>query len=311
MSNPLAALASRLGWTADQQYGYNTGLYGVTSAPAATTSITATSLKDRALGVLAASSRWLPGIGVTAAVIAAILLVLVVIHYTYRPIFRFSPESSGIIRVPFTSTGAAAATYWTADSDKVIADATTPLGTHTTYNYSIALDIIISNPMEGIGAYRPIFVRGPAGTRGRGSTIQAALGDHNLAIVADKDKNDLIVSTQVVAPSGETELISALIHNVPIQQPFTIAVVLGVGYLEVYMNGKLRQTKSFLSVPRAIAGPLSPPAAELAGFAKVRNLRVWAEPASPAVIRDLAAPSRAIFGELVGISSITTAVCSA
>jgi hypothetical protein len=284
MSNPLNRLIKQLGYTGP--------IFANTTAPAAgapapapagaSMSVPSLSIPSLALPSLQA---WLKPLGIIAGILAVITVILLVIHYTYRPIFKTHPDSQGIIKVPFTSSGAKK--FWEGADPVPIADSSVTLDRSITHNYSLTLDIIVLDPLKNITQYTPIFTRSGTGH------IPTFPGNHNIAITLDKGKNDLIIST-----ATEDTFESAILPNIPIRQPFTVGIVLGSNYMEVYMNGKLRQTKAFASVPRPISGVMTPPTAAAADVVKVKNLRIWPSAVSPAVMRDIGAPETSLFGDI-------------
>jgi hypothetical protein len=243
---------------------------------------------------------WVKKIGVIAAILALVIGILLVIHYTVRPIFKFTPDSGGIIPVPFAKTGATS--YWTSTRDSLtpLVDKDTPIS-EIPYNYSFAVDIILVDPTRSTDSYRPLLIRsgngGQAPATISGTTpLHASLGNVNVALVLERNTNDLRVTTTLNTAARSRENI--VIRNIPIGTPFTVGVTLGSNYMEVYMNGKLYETKTFVGNPGEFVGTISPPAEANTDIARVRNLRIWPRVVSPNVMRELPVPSVSDFKNL-------------
>jgi hypothetical protein len=246
-----------------------------------------------ATALTAATGRtWVQKIGIIATIVVLVIAVLLVVHYTIRPIFKFTPDNGGIIPVPFAKTGATG--YWAKIRDTApLADKKTVIS-EIPYNYSFAADIILIDPIRSNDSYRPILVRGsqiPAAIGG--SSLHAGLGDVNVALVLEKNTNDLRVTTTLNNPTRSKENI--LIRNIPIGTPFTVGVILASNYMEVYMNGKLYETKTFVANPGEFVSTIFPPAEENADIFRIRNLRIWPRVVSPNIMRELPAPSLSDF----------------
>jgi hypothetical protein len=274
MSNPLNTLMSQL-----KSLGYLPP--GTAPAPGLTTPATGRSLLQK--------------IGVIATIIVLVIAVLLVVHYTIRPIFKFSPDNGGIIPVPFAKTGATA--YWKTPRELVpLTDKKTVIS-EIPYNYSFAADIVLIDPIRANDSYRPILIRGPSPSQMpavvSGNSLHAGLGDVNIALVLEKNTNDLRVTTTLNTPTRSKENI--IVRNIPIGTPFTVGVILASNYMEVYMNGKLYETKTFVANPGEFVSAILPPAQENADIFRIRNLRIWPRVVSPNIMRELPAPSLSDF----------------
>ncbi len=242
------------------------------------------------------------GIGLAfVAAIVAMFAILLIVHYTIRPIFKVRNSGPGFIPVPTvgpTSTGL----YWIKSTGLIKSIDTVLLdGDDGTYNYSMSLDILIKDPNVSSNIDRPIFSRSDANYSGapvtsEGVTIAQQIGNYNLAFYLDKSTNDLIVSTMSSA-ADHFVFENAIIENVPVQKPFRIGVVLGSKYMEVYFNGKLHSTRELGGTPLPISGAFMPPGNAFAAMADVRNLRLWKGTITPAEMAYLPALSLADFGE--------------
>ncbi len=257
------------------------------------------------------------GLAFTAALVS-MLAILLIVHYTIRPIFKVRNAGPGFIPVPTVgkeSTGE----YWT-KTPSILRSEDTVLrgGDDGTYDYSLAIDILIKDPNVASNLDRPIFSRSdvkfsgaPATTEG--VTIAQQIGNYNLAMYLDKSTNDLIVSTMSVYNSKYL-FENSVIENVPIQQPFRIGVVMGSRYMEVYYNGKLHSTRQLAGAPLPVAGSFVPPGNAFAAMADVRNLRLWKGTITPAEMAYLPALDIGDFGDqtqrsLSAISDAISGIC--
>ncbi len=244
-------------------------------------------------------------LALTAAIVA-LLAILLIVHYTIRPIFKVKNAGPGFIPVP-TVAKESSGKYWTSSStllksaDTVLGD-----GDDGTYDYSLTLDVLIVDPNVASNIDRPIFSRSDTKFTGspvtaEGVTIAQQIGNYNLAMYLDKSTNDLIVSTISVV-NNSIVFENAILKNVPIQQPFRIGVIMGSKYMEVYYNGKLHSTRKLSGAPLPLSGAFIPPGQAFAAMASVRNLRLWKGVISPAEMAYLPPLSMQDFGEQVSRS---------
>jgi hypothetical protein len=301
MSDPITALVKQLGLT-----GYNNSR--ITPAMLPTTAPFSTELIKPIL----------KKVGIVAGIALALIIVLLVVHYWVKPIFNFHPDSGGIIPVPFTGD-AGATTVWNDKNDRadiVLSDKAIPLR-GIAYDYAFTLDMLIVDPMVANDMYRPILLRSsaadamPEPTRvdeNSGKTLSQVLGNHNIGITMDTGKNNLIISTTTVRGTA-TAMDSITVQNVPIRKPFTLGVVVGSKYMEVYMNGKLIRSKTFNAVVGNYIGTVKCFKPALASFVKIRNFRIWGNAVSPAVMRSVAVPTLTDFGNISFTSTLTPTTC--
>jgi hypothetical protein len=117
--------------------------------------------------------------------LVSMLVILLIVHYTMRPIFKTSETGPGIIPVPTVqkeSTGM----YWLDGAMPLRSDKTV-LGAADdgTYNYSITLDIVIRDPNVASLNDRPIFSRSddaytPAPVAAESVSVVQQIGNYNL-----------------------------------------------------------------------------------------------------------------------------------
>jgi hypothetical protein len=195
----------------------------------------------------------------------SMLVILLIVHYTIRPVFKVKDAGPGMIPVPTVgrdSTGL----YWTKSAGSLTSANTILGGTDEgTRNYSLTVDILIKDPNVASLSDRPIFSRSdaaftPAAVAAEGVSIVQQIGNYNLAMYLDKATNDLIVSTM---SAGEENVFfeNVIIENIPVKAPFRVGVVMGDKYMEVYYNGKLHSTRQLAGIPLAVT-PVLPAATD-------------------------------------------------
>lgn len=218
-----------------------------------------------------------------------VLVFLVAIHYTIYPIFRTRPGAQGIIPLPGSDDSKL---FWKKDNDiRALRQEETPLGS-TYQNWSMLLDIQVDNPTSNTGAPRILFTRG-----GPIAQIKAPYSDQdtiltinpqfNICLFLDKLTNDLCVSVQTTHTTQQVPAVETIIvPNLPVRKAVRVGVFIGAKVLEVYVNGYLVRSKAFIHQLRASVGDLQPPNGQiLSTTARVRNLRVFPRPVSPAEFR--------------------------
>ncbi len=219
---------------------------------------------------VATSSSWGMIAGYVLAVILTLLAILLLINYTVTPIFQLYPGGPGYIPVPGGDNGQL---VWPQGSvvPAPLKNKDTKVA-NLSFNWSFALDIMITNPIVNITSPRILFYRGDASSNNNGSTIIGRLKQYNVAIALAPDTTDLIVS--VMNSSNNMENI--VLTNAPVQTPFRIGVVIMSQAMEVYFNGRLYKTRTFDAPPSTFTGTdFYPPQGTDAGMFKVANLHIW------------------------------------
>jgi hypothetical protein len=231
----------------------------------------------------------------------ALFVILLIVHYTIKPIFKIKDAGPGMIPVP-TVGKESSGFYWTKTAGSLNSSDTVLGATDDgTFNYSMTIDILIKDPNVSSNIDRPILTRSdsqftPAPVSVEGVSIIQQVGNYNLAMYLDKSTNDLIVSTMSTTATGAV-IENVLIENVPVQKPFRVGVIMGNRYMEVYYNGKLHSTRQLAGPPLAVSGTFIPPTGNFAVMADVRNLRIWKGVITPPEMSYLPALSIADFGE--------------
>lgn len=268
-------------------------------------------------GMSAPSFNWKGFALMFLSATVALFVILLIVHYTIKPIFKTTDAGPGMIPVPTVgreSTGF----YWQKSAGSLNSSESI-LGSsdNGTFNYSLTLDILIKDPNVSSAVDRPILTRSdsqftPASVSVEGVSIVQQVGNYNLAMYLDKSTNDLIVSTMSTTEAGAV-IENVVIENVPVQKPFRVGVIMGNRYMEVYYNGKLHATRQLAGQPIAISGTFIPPTGNFSVMADVRNLRIWKGVITPPEMAYLPALDIADFGEQVqrSLSQIAGTVADA
>lgn len=222
-----------------------------------------------------------------------VLVLLILVHYTITPIFRTRPGTSGIIPLPGSDDSTL---YWKNDKSlQILKERETPLGS-SFQNYSMALDIQIDNPTSNINYPKVLFLRGeklaiPSRPYTAQDTILTIASNFNLILYLDRLTNDLNISIQTLS-SNQTLVENITIPNIPVGKAVRVGVMLGSKVLEVYINGYLAKSKTFSNPVKSVVGDIQPPTDDiLSGTARVKNLRLWNRPLTPAEFRALGKPT--------------------
>lgn len=220
------------------------------------------------------------------------LVVLVIIHYTYRPIFGKKSMLSGD----------AGTVYWETDQQSQhedIATAKTALGDRYC-DYSFVFDMIIDDPLAGTGsgAARPVMKR------------EAAAGATNVVIELDKDVNDLHI--KVSCKEGENEVFPVVVvENLPTRKGFTIGVILSEMFMEVYLNGRLYKTKTFGSAKLLDVGGNFKSGVRSSAYGRLKRFRLWPSVADAETMRTYGGRVEPAFKVIDMIGSGEVGSCSA
>jgi hypothetical protein len=233
-------------------FNYNKSTTGATSSTSPTT------IKQFSLGFLS----------YTLAILIVIIVLLLFVHFLITPVFKFKPGGPGIISIPIIDDGTL---YWKDNKVGEILDKDTPIA-GISYNYSMTMDIMITEPMNFANTPRILFTRGankkPTPTT---DTLLGMFTNYNLVVALEPDTNDMIISIL----NSDNNMENAFLKNVPVQTPFRLGIIVMEHAMEVYVNGRLSKTRAFATVPMASHGPILPPQATNASTAKIRNLKIW------------------------------------
>jgi len=216
-------------------------------------------------------------------VFIVVMIALVFIHFTVRPIFKTTPDSPGIISTP--SPYKEDKVFWqTKQKVAPLPVSSTPIGSSDSgYNYSFSIDIQIDDAHKYDNLPRILFYRGgqykgAQSTKKDKVTVASMIDGPSLIFSLTRDTNDLHVA--VVTQKNDLE--GVLLYNVPLRQAFRIGVVLSDKRLEVYTNGLLSRTRALTNPPKAVQGTFWP--SPLSGI-QLRNLHIWPSVIAPQEMR--------------------------
>jgi hypothetical protein len=215
-----------------------------------------------------------------------LLIILIFVHFFITPIFSYQPGAPGIFVLPGLDDGIL---FWNKTNTGLIPNDTLPIQ-NLSSAYSLNVDIFIQDPHVHFSTHPRILFRrgGRIRSSPTGNTLLGLLDNYNLACALLPDTNDLIVS--VLNIDNNTE--NAIISNVPIQEPFRLGIVLMTHALEVYINGHLMKTRTFISPPKSVLGDIYPVSGIETNMAKLRNLKIWSKQLTSSEMRK-ATPSLA------------------
>jgi hypothetical protein len=206
-------------------------------------------------------------------ILLIVLIILVFIHFTIKPIFKLEDTPDALIPVPFVTPTPEGELHWASESS-MISENKTILNGQTSYNYTLSVDIYITDPHIIASNNNRTLI-----ARTNKQDINNSINNSNLLIHLSDNTNDLIITT--VTSNGYRENI--LIKNIPFGKPFKLTVVVGETYMEAYLNGKLYNTKSFSTSPITAIGYIIP--SQNTSNIKLRNLLLWNKVLSPGQIR--------------------------
>jgi hypothetical protein len=218
------------------------------------------------------------------------LILLVIVHYTIKPIFRFKPGDPGVIGVP--GTNPTSEVYWTNTVETL--DLTNPRSFiyDMPYNYSFGIDILVTEPTVGLGQ-RPRILLYRANNpitstdfddRSTIQTLFTSTNNFNFIVYLDGSTNDLNISTATfkeVTQGTTTQTLSSIetvtIPNIPVNKSIRLTVGLAEQFMEVYVNGYLVKSRTYqagYTLP-TVKGKYIYPTPLSASPAKVKNLTLW------------------------------------
>lgn len=210
----------------------------------------------------------------------AVLIILVLIHYTITPIFRFQPGDNGVIGVPGSDDSKR---YW--EDPARILMIPDPFQSKSA-EWSMGLSISIDDPTRNTGTPRILFYRG-------GELVENYVYDPshtilnmfkadklpNLVIYLDKLNNDLYVSTisKNATPNSPISLETVLVPNFPVRRTVRLGVGVHSRFLEVYVNGQLYKSRTYVnsSIQHNVGNIYPPDITTAENVARVRYLRLW------------------------------------
>jgi hypothetical protein len=172
-----------------------------------------------------------------------LFLVLVFIHFTIQPVFRFVPGGKGYIGVPGTTDDLVT---WN-DKRQPVPSAAAPKESDTLAaypfinNFSYSVDLYVRRLTDTDRKNRLILFKTNRRTSElaappSSSTLVDYMSDNSSLIMYLTDTNDLVVT--MFSGSVPTQYASPYVKNIPLYTPFRITVVVEDKTFSVYLNGK-------------------------------------------------------------------------
>lgn len=208
-------------------------------------------------------------------VIFVLFVILLVVHYTITPIFKFSFGDKGIIPLSQTNDGQL---VWT--KGPVAADLSANVFRILPNSFTVQMDVFVDSQTTLNKFDRVLFYRARrAVIPDNSKTLMKQFEESNLIIRLLADTNDLVVSGVTLQQPNNQETATLestpTLLNVPIRQPFRITIVLLPQVLEVYLNGKLFGTKTFRYSLKSSAAYFFGPPDMYRDSVRVMNVQYW------------------------------------
>lgn len=204
-----------------------------------------------------------------------IFLILIIVHYTYTPIFSFSAGDGGYIKLASGVSDSQIAWEEEPPGSSLITKFTNVLPC----GFTVSLDVFVDKDLSLSNMERMILYRGkttviPDATK----TLQANYAESNLLVYLQKDTNDLVVSAITSDATGTFVESAPTVLNVPIRQPFRVTAVYLPNLLEVYMNGRFVGSRVLKGKPLQTATQFLPPPEQFQQTVKILDVSYWARP---------------------------------
>jgi hypothetical protein len=185
-----------------------------------------------------------------------IFIILLLVHFTYKPIFRFIPGTKGIINIPGASDDKV---YWNDRKQPANRSYVPVIGDElASYpfvnNFSFSVDLYIRKLPDTDVKNRVILIKStpppnnnfkefdtpPAVSfESLESYMNQSSGRYGTMIMYLTQTNDLVVTFFNNNLSGQSiAYASRPIYNIPLYTPFRVTVVVESKMFTVYMNGK-------------------------------------------------------------------------
>ena len=190
-----------------------------------------------------------------------VFLILLIVHYSIRPVFSFVPGGTGFISVP---TATDDKIYWT-DKKQPPADSRVPADTDTLAqyafdnNFTVSVDLYIRRPTDTAEGHRVVFYKTYRSGPGTGIKQPTGVSTEDIvnpvtalaptsttdlltqmarltSMMAYLDGNDLYV-IMFTGPT-HTQLSTPAIKNIPVYEPFRLSVIVEAKLFTVYINEK-------------------------------------------------------------------------
>ena len=229
-----------------------------------------------------------------------VFLILLVVHYTITPIFKFSFGDKGLIPLGNTNDGQL---VWAAGP--VASDLSANFIRILPNSFTVQMDVYVESERTVSKFDRVLFYRSMRPVVPiMGDTLMKQYPGSNLIVRLLADTNDLVVSavTEQDPSNPETATLESTptILNVPIRKPFRITIVLLPQVLEVYLNGRLFGTKTFRYTLKATPSYFFGPPDMFRTSVRIMNVQYWNRGLNSREVRAAgpALPDVSLFGPL-------------
>jgi hypothetical protein len=204
-----------------------------------------------------------------------IFLLLIIVHYTYTPIFSFSAGDGGYIKL--ASGVADSQIAW--EDEPPGSTLITKFTNILPCGFTVSLDVFIDKDLSLSNMERMILYRGKTPVvPDKTKTLQANYPESNLLIYLQNDTNDLVVSAITSDATGSFVESAPTVLNVPIRKPFRVTAVYLPNLLEVYMNGRFIGSRVLKGKPLQTGTQFLPPPEQFQQTVKILNVSYWARP---------------------------------
>ncbi len=250
-----------------------------------------------------------------------LFLILILVHYTIRPVFQFVPGGSGVIPI---STTAGYRIYWNSGSQPLVTD-TVPSATDVSdpnrgypflTDYSFSVDVLVTDMSKSSAVDRLLFYKSaaPVALPPKITSLEDTMAALPVSMIGYlSDTNDLIITYF----SGPTAIRynSFPIRNIPMYTPFRITVVVDKNIFTVYLNGmQVSQTTApAIQVGKGDATPqrfFSNTAIGTSKCAYVQTLLLWNRPIQYSELNGVQVALTGIAKFGVAASTATSNTCS-
>lgn len=175
-----------------------------------------------------------------------IFLVLVIVHFTVFPIFRFKPGDKGIIKVPSATDRWL---YWNDTKQPTALQLAPPEGNKGgdypfINNFTMSIDLLVRRLGQTTQKNRLVLIKANRNktsswlTQEPSDDLSAYMSDKASMIVYFDTNNDLNVSFFVNKNGVRTIESSKPIQNIPLYKPFRLTIVAEERIFTVYLDGK-------------------------------------------------------------------------
>jgi hypothetical protein len=204
-----------------------------------------------------------------------IFLLLIIVHYTYTPIFSFSAGDGGYIKL--ASGVADSQIAW--EDEPPGSTLVTKFTNILPCGFTVSVDVFIDKDLSLSNMERMILYRGKSPVvPDKTKTLQANYPESNLLIYLQNDTNDLVVSAITSDATGTFVESAPTVLNVPIRKPFRVTAVYLPNLLEVYMNGRFIGSRVLKGKPLQTGTQFLPPPEQFQQTVKILNVSYWARP---------------------------------